>query len=117
MRSTNMFYGYKRLNDQRMYGVARRHNDSLEGVVKVVQSLIEKLIAYVKKMIDSIKEKLGLVEEPKYKKALKKIYGLSVKFWNNLSVNKKVLLEMLTVMKVVSEIKRFDPRLKKGAAS
>lgn len=105
MRSTNMFYGYKRLSDQRMYGVARRHNDSLEAIAKTISALIEKAIAFCKRQIDSIKEKLGLVEEPRHKKILKKLYSLSAKLWKNLSENQKILIAIAAAAKLANEIK------------
>ena len=71
MRSTNMFYGYKRLCDARMGGYGkgyvrrRRHSD---GIAETIKALLEKALAFVSSLIDKIIAKFAEVKQ-KFSKA------------------------------------------------
>lgn len=66
MRSTNMFYGYRRLCDARMGGYGkgcvrrRRHSD---GIAETIKALLEKAIAFISSLIEKIIAKVQSVKE------------------------------------------------------
>lgn len=74
MRTNNMFYGYKRLCDQRVNGVARYHKDGFAEVVEAVKNKVMSILEDIEvKIRQRIVELKGAVKgDPKLKTSLKK---------------------------------------------
>lgn len=83
MRTTNMFYGYKRLCDNRMNGyMRRRHSD---GIVESIQALLEKVKNFISSLVEKIMNKFKEVKgspvppTPEAKKSFKEYIAVATK--------------------------------------